>query len=107
MRKPIWISYDLGIKGDYEGLYAWLDEHGAKECGDSLAFLKYETDNEEQLIDQVTTDLSNALNLGKKERIYMVWLQGDQIKGRFLFGSRRASPWIGFGSENGDVQEDY
>ena len=49
-----------------------------------LAFLKYETDNEDRLIDQVTTDLSNACKvMGKKERIYMVWLQGDQIKGRF------------------------
>ena len=31
----IWISYDLGVRGDYEGLYAWLDSHGAKECGDT------------------------------------------------------------------------
>ena len=31
----VWISYDLGIRGDYEGLYAWLDSHRAKECGDA------------------------------------------------------------------------
>lgn len=28
---------NLGVQGDYEGLYAWLGEHRAKECGDSVA----------------------------------------------------------------------
>ena len=32
-RSTIWISYDLGVRGDYENLYSWLDTHGAKECG--------------------------------------------------------------------------
>lgn len=35
MKQLIWISYDLGVSGDYENLYAWLDDHGAKECGQS------------------------------------------------------------------------
>ena len=30
----IWLSYDLGVDGDYENLYAWLDHKEAKECGD-------------------------------------------------------------------------
>jgi hypothetical protein len=42
MKSAIWLTYDLGIRGNYSALYAWLDEHGAKECGDSTAFLKYE-----------------------------------------------------------------
>ncbi len=25
MKKALWISYDIGVRGDYEGLYAWLD----------------------------------------------------------------------------------
>jgi hypothetical protein len=41
MQKTIWISFDLGVKGDYEQLYAWLDNHGAKECGPNLATLRY------------------------------------------------------------------
>ena len=40
--EAIWLSYDLGIRGDYESLYAWLDQHNAKECGDSLAFFKFD-----------------------------------------------------------------
>lgn len=29
--RTIWISYDLGVQGDYEGLYGWLDTHKARE----------------------------------------------------------------------------
>jgi hypothetical protein len=29
MNQVIWI-YDLGVKGDYEGLHAWLDDHDAE-----------------------------------------------------------------------------
>lgn len=39
--KTIWISYDLGVGGDYEGLYAWLDNNEATECGDSLDVREY------------------------------------------------------------------
>ena len=35
MKHFVWISFDLGVKGDYEGMYAWLDSKDAKECGDS------------------------------------------------------------------------
>ena len=41
MKKAIWISYDLGIKGDFQGLYAWLDDHDGIECGNSVAFIQY------------------------------------------------------------------
>ena len=33
MNKALWLSYDLGVKGDHEGLDAWLDDHDAEECG--------------------------------------------------------------------------
>lgn len=29
----MWLGYDLGVKGDYPGLYAILDDHDAIECG--------------------------------------------------------------------------
>ena len=41
MKQAIWLSYDLGVRGDYEGLYAWLDKHQAKECGDNIAYFVY------------------------------------------------------------------
>jgi len=31
-----WLSFDLGLRGNYELLYAWLDAMEAKECGDNV-----------------------------------------------------------------------
>lgn len=59
----VWISYDLGVRGDYESLYSWLDAHGAKECGDFLAVLTYR--HEGQLIDKLLIDKLKA-DLKKK-----------------------------------------
>lgn len=52
MKKAIWISYDLGVKGDYEGLYAWLDDHKAIECGDSVAFINYSVRDQNKLVEE-------------------------------------------------------
>ena len=41
MESIVWMSYNLGVTGDYEGLYAWLDEHNAKECGNSVAWFSF------------------------------------------------------------------
>lgn len=102
--KMIWISYDLGVKGDYEGLYAWLDNHNSRECGNSVAALKYAyTLN---LIDELQNDLSQNINLAKHDRIYIIWREIDKIKGKFLFGKRKAAPWTGFGSQEPQVDEE-
>jgi hypothetical protein len=29
IKSAIWVSYDLGVQGDYPGIYSWLDEHQA------------------------------------------------------------------------------
>jgi hypothetical protein len=60
----IWISFDLGIRGDYEGLYLWLDSHEAKECGESLALLHYKYDG--TLLSKLKGDLETALNIDKR-----------------------------------------
>ena len=39
MARRYWISFDLGLQGDYDALYAWLDKHEAKECGENVATL--------------------------------------------------------------------
>ena len=66
MEKAIWLSFDLGVKGDYESLYAWLDNHEAIECGDGTAFLKYEVGkngSSEQLLKKLQKDLKSAVAL--------------------------------------------
>lgn len=92
----VWISYDLGVRGDYEGLYLWLDSHQAKECGDSLAVLTYR--HEGSLPDKLKTDLKRSIAVDKRTRIYVIYREAatNKNKGRFLFGGRRASAWTGY-----------
>ena len=37
VKQLVWLSFDLGVNGDYDGMYTWLDAYKAKECGDSMA----------------------------------------------------------------------
>lgn len=98
----VWISYDLGVRGDYEGLYAWLDDHKARECGDSIAVVKYSHDDD--LIDKIKADLQSAVNINSKTRIYVIYRDRstNNNKGIFIFGKRKAAAWIGFGTSAGD-----
>jgi hypothetical protein len=92
--KNIWLSYDLGVRGDYEGLYSWLDTHGAKECGDSVAVLKYEFQG--PLLDTLKADLKKSFTFDKRTRIYVIYRDDNtHTKGTFLFGGRRAAAWTG------------
>src|SRR5689334_10828031 len=67
MHTVLWMSYDLGVKGDYEGLYAWLDDHGAAECGNSVAFLRYEYSAD--FLSELKEDIARHVNLDKRDRI--------------------------------------
>ncbi|MFM7549419.1 MAG: hypothetical protein ACKO8I_11245 [Cyanobacteriota bacterium] len=53
------MSYDLGRQGDYASLYQWLDAHGAKECGDSMALVN--VDYSESLKDQLKDELARLI----------------------------------------------
>ena len=103
MKLRIWLSFDLGIRGDYEGLYAWLDDHGAKECGESLATLMFEY--EKNLPDELAEELKSAIELDRKSRFYVIWKEDGKMKGRFVVGKRRASPWQGLGA-SGDGEDE-
>jgi hypothetical protein len=92
MKETYWLSYDLGIKGDYENLYTWLDSHAAKECGKGLAVFEFEGD-EKALEDE----LKRSIQL-KDGRLYLISLHHDKAKGSFLAGNRIRSPWEGYGS---------
>lgn len=81
-----WISYDLGLKGNYEELYAWLDKMKAKECGDSVA--TFETQKTREVL---KAELSQIL--GEKARVYIF---NKSIGGKFILGKRKIAPWIGF-----------
>lgn len=93
MRKSIWLSYDLGVRGDYEGLYVWLANHDAVECGDSFAYFTTEIKGS-NVASSVTTDLKESVKFAPRDRIYIIWRQGHTIKGRFILGRRKNPPWV-------------
>jgi hypothetical protein len=107
-KKGIWISYDFGLKGDYSGLFTWLDNHKAVECGNGLAFFKYENANSssdtKELINTISSDLKEHVTLSKSDRLYIIWKDGltSNVKGEFISGSRKQSPWEGYGKLKGD-----
>lgn len=106
MKSTIWISYDLGVRGNYSALYAWLDSHGAKECGDSIAVLNYE--HQGNLREEITEQLTQALAGEKGVRIYLIYRDQttNKNKGAFLLGGRRAPPWTGYSPKGSNVTDD-
>lgn len=100
----VWLSFDLGVRGDYEGMYRWLDNKSAKECGDSLACFLYEYSG--NLLNEIKKDLEKNLEINaKKTRIYVIRLADGKMKGRFIFGNRRSAPWTGY-AENSSGDDD-
>ena len=96
MQSTIWLSYDLGVSGDYEGMYSWLENRGAKECGSSVAFLKnYEFEGD--LLDSLKTDVSDTVTLNRRSRIYVIYNHNRRLRGRYVVGKRKAPPWTGLG----------
>ncbi len=111
-KRGVWLTYDLGVGGDYQGLYAWLDNHMAIECGNNLAFFKYEWDIAEdaQSIERLLQDLSDNVELVPGNRLYLIRPKYKKDKeitaGSFIYGRRKASPWEGFGSRSSDETEE-
>ena len=103
MQSTVWISYDLGVNGDYEGLYSWLDVNGAKECGAGVALLTYIHPGD--LLECLRKDINDNVSLDKRSRIYVVRRDGDQIKGSYLVGRRKAAPWEGYGEIDDDSDD--
>jgi hypothetical protein len=106
IKNAVWISYDLGVQGDYPGIYAWLDQHQANECGDNLAFLNYEHSG--SLLESLTADLKRSVETTKKTRIYVIYREQEskKMKGAFIFGGRKAPPWSGFAVAAGSADSD-
>ncbi|HTV31965.1 MAG TPA: hypothetical protein VME69_02525 [Methylocella sp.] len=102
----IWISYDLGVSGDYEGLYSWLDSRKAKECGDSLAVISYTF--KKDLLAELKAEISKNLKISKRTRIYVIHTDHatKKSKGKFIFGGRRVAPWSGYATSESDIADE-
>lgn len=104
-KSTIWISFDLGVRGDYESFYTWLDTHKARECVNNLALLTFHYSG--NLLEALKNELKEALEINKRTRIYVIYRDTatKKMRGFFVFGGRRAPPWSGY-SENEDQQDD-
>ena len=102
-KKAIWLSYDFGLKGDYSGLYTWLDNNNAVECGSGLAYFRYDYSKilsfTKENIDEIAADIRQSVKLSKTDRLYLIWKDSitNKVKGEFVNGTRRQSPWEGYG----------
>ena len=102
----IWLSFDLGVSGDYEGMYAWLDDEKAQECGASVA--SFLCSDEHDLLTSLKSEIEEAVTLNKRSRVYVVHKDDHgKSKGRFLIGGRKSAPWEGYGGpDETDDDED-
>lgn len=106
-KKTIWISYDLGLKGNYSQLYSWLDERDAKECGNSIAYIATDEFNG-NIPKELKNSLEDTIKFSPTDRVYIIYKDGNKMKGKFLFGNRKPPVWHGYsiGSEDDGETED-
>jgi hypothetical protein len=97
MKNNIWLSYDLGIRGDYSGLYQWLDDIGAEECGNNVAFFKMEIEESEDFLEKLLAEIKRNVEMKSGERFYVIYKRPDgKYAGKYIIGNRRANPWKGY-----------
>jgi len=105
MKLPVWISYNLGIKGDFNGLYQWLDTHKGIECGNGTAFIKFEY--QKNFLEELKSDLEKSVEINPTDRVYIIYKDSEKNKtvGKFLFGNRKAAPWTGYAPSSEPTEE--
>lgn len=113
-KKGVWLTYDLGVGGDYKSLYSWLDDQKAIECGSNLAYFKYDWNcsEDKDSVNKLLEDLQSRVEIKPGNRLYLIRprkkTDSDIIStiGSFIYGKRMASPWEGFGSNTSDETEE-
>ena len=108
MKSRIWLSYDLGLHGDFPGLYRFLDNQDAQEIGHSSATFMFETqaEDEEGFLRALETKIKEVMEVDKNTRLYVVCASKDQngaitrVYGKFLNGRRKSNPWKGYGDSD-------
>lgn len=108
-KQRVWITFDLGVRGDYDRLYQWLDEKQAVEFGNGAATFEYDFKKDandiNSMLEQLRKDIDDNVNCDAKTKIYALTLQNGQSRpaGSFIFGKRKPSPWEGYASKEKDA----
>ena len=89
----------MGVGGDYENLYQWLDDHKAKLCSNGTACFNYDFPENADGDEMLKKDLLQKISTKPGNILYLVRKNNEQnVVGSFLYGKRQAAPWVGFGS---------
>jgi hypothetical protein len=89
-----WISFDLGLMGDYSRVYEWLDSLDAQECGPGLA-----TITSAKTRDELAAEIQRLFKGAPRARAYIISMKEG---GRFIAGGRKAANWEGFAPSTAD-----
>jgi hypothetical protein len=96
-----WVSFDLGLMGDYSHFYKWLDELNAEECGSGTAAIV-----STMSLDEMIAEIREALREKPRARAYLLSkLPDGRFGGKFVVGGRRKAPWSGFAIRASDTVE--
>lgn len=101
------LNYDLGIRGDYDKLYVFLDTYEASDCGNSNCVFQYKFNGKDlthnEKFEQLSTKLSETITFSRTDRIYViVHDEHGKPKGKFLFGQRKTPIWDGYAVKEDD-----
>lgn len=113
-KKGVWLTYDLGVGGDYRNLYSWLDDHEAIECGNNVAYFQVEWNCSDDAgsVDRLLSDIKSRVDIKPGNRLYLIRPKKknstDKIAtiGSFIVGKRMANPWEGYGTHTTDETEE-
>jgi hypothetical protein len=122
MKITFYINFDLNIRGDYKGLYKWLDKNKAEERGSNYAIIK-KYDFPDEKIEGLTKvlaknnafakhlkeEINEYVTIGKSDRIYLTLkvFGRENIGGIFLFGRKQSDPWEGTYTEDDNTDDNF
>jgi hypothetical protein len=87
-----WISFDLGLMGDYSHFYEWLDAQNAEECGSGTAAIV-----SSKSLEEIVGEIRDVLKETPRARAYLLSkLPDGRFGGKCVMGGRRKAPWAGF-----------
>ena len=96
MRGNFYINFDFGLRGDYKGLYKWLDKYSAEERGNGYAYIKGydfpdeglddkspEKEKTQKFIGDLRNEIMEYVTLDPSDRIYVTFkvFETDNIGG--------------------------
>ncbi len=101
------LNFDLGVRGDYESLYTFLDNNKALDCGNSNSVFEYHFRGTnltyKDKFDQLEMDLEKIVKFERNDRIYAIVHNNEGVpQGKFLFGKRKTPVWDGYGEREED-----